>query len=78
MKSNFPFLSKKSETEARCNHCNSSFSIAHGGNSDISDHVKSAKHKKSVTAISQSSSMFRFFRPVVGDSDEGFKEAEGV
>ena len=37
-----------------CSHCGSTFSVAHGGRSDIADHVKSAKHKSAVSEAASS------------------------
>jgi ribosomal protein S27E len=49
----FTFLKKAaSDFEVICRHCGVKFSVAHGGRSDINDHVQSGKHKKCVAAKS--------------------------
>ena len=42
---------KGDEFSARCNVCNSTFSIANGGISDIAQHNSTAKHKKHVESM---------------------------
>jgi hypothetical protein len=58
----FPFIKKgKYETEAFCKHCSSSFSISHGGLSDIKDHINTQKHKASVASSSMCKPLTNFF-----------------
>ncbi len=40
--------------EVQCTICGTTFSVAHGGRSDINDHVKSDKHQRSLNAASSS------------------------
>ncbi|GBM60523.1 hypothetical protein AVEN_260008-1 [Araneus ventricosus] len=42
--------------------CNSEFSVAHGGRSDIKDHLQSSKHKKSLACAASSSKLTSFFK----------------
>ena len=56
----------------------SEFSIAHGGRSDIKDHLKCAKHKVSVTAIASTLSITSYFKngdPLQKDLEIAAKEA---
>jgi len=50
----FTFLKKgKIDSEVQCTHCGGvTFSVAHGGRSDINDHIKSARHIQNVQAKS--------------------------
>lgn len=67
----FPFIKRAAscDHEVICNHCGVKFSVAHGGRSDVNDHLKSGKHIKCVQAksskgmylISTSSSVVYFY-----------------
>ena len=46
--------------EVFCSKCSSTISVAHGGKSDINDHLKSAKHKRADNAAASSMSATRF------------------
>lgn len=37
--------------DVKCKQCGSTFSVAHGSQSDIGNHLKCTKHKKALTAI---------------------------
>lgn len=71
----YPFLKKVCASSnqgdrVRCSHCNTEFSVAHGGRSDIKDHVKSNKHKNSLSAAATSSKVTTFFQSAfVGDQN---------
>lgn len=77
----FPFLKKvcaAQDDKVKCYHCNSEFSVAHGGRSDIKDHLQSNKHNKSVACASTSSILTTFFKNVSSDGknlDLAAKEA---
>ncbi|KAL0830853.1 hypothetical protein ABMA28_002959 [Loxostege sticticalis] len=76
----FPFLQKcLTPSEVRCNKCNGTFSVAHGGKYDIQRHLTSEKHKKSLTAASSSSSLTTYFRhEKYGDKEAELAKAEGL
>lgn len=49
----FTFLKKGThDSECFCSHCGIKFSVAHGGRSDITDHVKTGRHQHNVDAKS--------------------------
>lgn len=52
----YPFLvlcksAPDNYSEVNCSLCNSRFSVGHGGNTDIQEHLKSRKHQNGVTAV---------------------------
>ena len=53
--------SVKGETYARCNSCNSDFSIKSSGSYDIKIHIESAKHKSSAEARASNHAITSFF-----------------
>ena len=53
--------SVKGETHARCNSCNSDFSIKSSGAYDIKIHIESAKHKSSAEARASNHAITSFF-----------------
>ena len=53
--------SVKGETYARCNSCNSDFSIKSSGAYDIKIHIESAKHKSSAEARASNHAITSFF-----------------
>jgi len=58
----FTFLKKAScDSEVICNHCGVKFSVAHGGRSDINDHLKITNHQRSVQAKSAKGTYFVCF-----------------
>lgn len=64
LKNKYPFLeATKINYEVHCNICKGSFSIAHGGNSDIVQHQKTSKHKLAVSAgaVASTSKITTFF-----------------
>jgi undecaprenyl pyrophosphate synthase len=61
LQKDFGFLKKiGSNGEVNCTHCNVTFSITHGGRSDINDHVKSARHKTAVEGLASRGSLILF------------------
>lgn len=59
----FPFIKKtNSDSNVRCLKCSGTFSLSHGGRSDITQHLKTEKHKAADTASASSRSMEQFFR----------------
>lgn len=76
----FPFLKKvcpSQDDKVKCSHCNSEFSVAHGGRSDIKDHLKTNKHKNSLACAASSSKLTTFFKTSSDDKnlDLAAKEA---
>lgn len=76
----FPFIKKtKSDSDVRCLTCSTNFSVSHGGKSDISQHLKSEKHKLALSAASSSSTVSKFFKPITcGTAEMELAAAEGV
>ena len=77
----FPFLRPMDHSgfDAVCSICNSSFSVRHGGRSDVNDHVQSKKHKAGITAKSSSSTVNTFFRKhELGSDEHKLAAAEGT
>ncbi|GBM15280.1 hypothetical protein AVEN_144062-1 [Araneus ventricosus] len=70
LQNEFPFLKKvctgpgneDQDDRVKCSHCNSEFSVAHGGRSDIKDNLQSSKHKKSLACAASSSKLTSFFK----------------
>ena len=62
-KERFPFVIKSDRDDftARCTICMSDFSIAHGGENDITKHMKTAKHKKATESSTTNKKMTSFF-----------------
>jgi hypothetical protein len=55
----FAFLRKtKLDSEVNCTQCNVTFSVSHGGRSDIKNHMKSGRHKKAVESLASKGSYF--------------------
>lgn len=48
------------ETEVECTLCHSYLSIGHGGRADITDHLKSKKHKLKISAAGSSKKLSLF------------------
>lgn len=62
LRDRYPFLeTTSSKSDIKCKKCNSNFSIASGGNSDIVRHINSAKHKATMknASTTQSTSHFK-------------------
>jgi len=63
LREKYPYLEKaQSANTVFCKKCSSVFSIAGGGNSDISRHVNTAKHKAALKAASASKPIPSHFR----------------
>ncbi|GBM16180.1 hypothetical protein AVEN_126446-1 [Araneus ventricosus] len=70
LQNELPFLKKictgtgnqDQDDRVKCSHCNSEFSVAHGGRSDIEDHLQSSKHKKNLACAASSSKLASFFK----------------
>lgn len=57
------FFSKNKLTECvTCVHCSSTFSVAHGSHSNITDHLQTKKHKSETEAASMSAKLTLFFK----------------
>jgi len=67
--------SRVSNTHAFCEPCRSDFSIGHGGQHDITKHLKSEKHRSNYRAANSSRSLTSFFSNV-GDMDLDAKVIE--
>jgi len=54
---------KKGNTDhdITCTHCGSNFSVAHGGQSDINDHLQTEKHKWAVLGKASKGNLLNFF-----------------
>ena len=63
LKAEFSFLSSSATDgiTAFCNICKSTISVAHGGRSDINDHIATKKHKVALSARASSSSLPTYF-----------------
>lgn len=67
------------KAKVRCNVCNSEFSIAHSGKTDILAHVNTTKHKKALDAASSTPSVTNFFKQgEMSKSDLQNAACEGV
>ncbi|KAE9531248.1 hypothetical protein AGLY_010454 [Aphis glycines] len=77
LQNEFPFI-KKVKTEnnfdVQCTVCLSTFSVSHGGKSDITYHMKSNKHKMAQKAALTCSKVNNFFTPLKAN-DESLKLA---
>lgn len=65
IKKDYPFLKQAfsgSDRDVLCSQCESTFSVSHGGRSDIKDHLQTEKHKASLVAIASTSSVANFFK----------------
>jgi hypothetical protein len=78
----FPFIRKKSKvdkcSDVICSLCNSSFSVSHGGKSDITSHIKTKKHQAILLAKSTSVPITSSLKSLVAsdsDLDLAAKEA---
>lgn len=80
LQSKFPFLKKvrTHDDRVKCEQCGSEFSVAHGGQSDINDHLNSKKHKNSLLSLAGSSKISTFFKntnPLDSEYEIAAKEA---
>ncbi|GBM43432.1 hypothetical protein AVEN_18603-1 [Araneus ventricosus] len=84
LQNEFPFLKKActgtgnqdQDDRVKCSHCNFEPSVAHGGRSDIKDHLQSSKHKKSLASEANSSKLTSFFKTASSnDKNLAAKEA---
>lgn len=74
LRERYPFIKQiNKDGSVRCEKCNSQFSIASGGDSDIKRHLKTDKHTASMNAASSSSVMTTFFKSTA-DLDIAAKE----
>lgn len=81
LKTEFSFLSGSTVDKSAvfCNVCRSTISIAHGGRSDITDHMATKKHKSAINDRASSSSMTKFFTAKEpGKEEYNLAAAEGV
>ena len=76
----YPFLKRGYvDSEVRYNKCTSTFSVAHGGKSDIAAHLRSDKHRRADSAAAATTSARHFFRNVtMGDTEQKLAAAEGT
>ncbi len=79
LQKDYPFIkSTKSDSDVRCQVCNSEFSISHGGRTDISRHITTDKHKLALSA-SSSNKLTNYFKFKTFDKkDSELTAAEGT
>jgi len=73
LQNDFPFIKKQksnNDTDVQCTICQGTFSVSHGGQSDINDHLKSQKHKLASRVSLQSGKVSNFFSKVVPDKND--------
>ena len=81
LKAEFPFLSCSDTDNSTvfCNVCSSTISVAHGGRSDITDHIDTKKHKVGLNARASSSTLTKYFTAKEPGKDEySLAAAEGT
>ena len=80
LKSDFPFIRETSfNDKVECTICHSVISIAHGGRSDIKDHINKKKHKDALSASTSSSKVSTFFKNAsLGTSELQLAAEEGT
>lgn len=80
LKEKYSFIKKtKSDSDVRCDVCNTEFNISHGGKSDIESHLKSGRHKNALNAASTSQPVKNFFKgATLSKSDLQIAACEGV
>jgi hypothetical protein len=62
LQKNYPFIKKANlEDKVQCTICKGVFSIDHGGKSDITDHLKTKKHKEAALASIASEKIGKYF-----------------
>jgi len=64
LQKDFPFIKKQKPNDyfnLQCTTCQWTFSVSHGGQSDINDHLKNQKHILSSRASLQSGNVSNFF-----------------
>ena len=69
----FPFIKKQKHNDdfnVQCTTCQGTFSVSHGGRSDINDHLKSQKHKLASRASLQSGKVSNFFSKLIPDKND--------
>ena len=57
----------KDGTKVVCQHCNTHFSVSHGGRSDINQHLQIQKHKEAEKAMASAGNISSYF---VTNSDD--------
>lgn len=78
LKKKYPFLEaakNKTPSDVYCLTCNSDFSIANAGKSDIEKHITTMKHKKALQSASTSRTVTQFFPST---TDTNLAACEGV
>lgn len=61
IRNEFPFI-KGVEENVECNLCNAKFCIAHGGRSDVVNHIKTKKHKVAVQNKASNNSISNYMK----------------
>ena len=81
LRSKFPFISKtKSDSDVRCEKCQSDFSIGHGGINDITRHLVSQRHKSADISASTSNKINEYYKSknTITTRDLEIAAAEGL
>lgn len=63
----YPFLKKqpnRTNSDVLCDLCNSAFSIANAGKTDIEKHIASTKHQKALRSVANSQSLPDLMKPI--------------
>lgn len=76
LREKYPYIKQtKNESFVRCEKCNSEFSIASGGDTDIKRHLNTAKHISVLSAASSTTTLSSYFK---SSSDFETAAKEGV
>lgn len=73
LKAKFPFMKRYSEDDdstLTCTYCNSSFSIANGGITDIQKHIGREKHKNNLSKVAGHKQITKFYRKAEFETTE--------
>jgi hypothetical protein len=68
LQNDFSFIKKLKSTDdfnVQCITCHGTFSVSHGGRSDINDHLKMQKHKLATRSSVQSGKVSNYFSALV-------------
>jgi hypothetical protein len=68
LQNDFPFIKKLKSTDdfnVQCTTCRGTFSVSHGGRSDINDHLKMQKHKLATRSSVQFGKVSNYFSGLV-------------
>ena len=77
LRQKYPFIKKaKSDCDVLCKKCNSNFSIAHGGRTDIEKHLRTNRNKNAEDAAASSSRIDTFV--VKDNSNDRISALEGL